>query len=232
MFGVGDAMNLPYDDGSLDACRAETLLQHLTDPHQAVHEMTRVTRPGGRAAIPEFDTGTTLAGHPDRETTQVIPQRPADDAVQAWIGRQLPQLFRHAGLTDPSGTPAMVLAGQQMIRMLLSRHVDRLGEENMLTPQQVRQWWSQLDQRAAEGPLIAGRGVFVVAATRPYLQPARITATKARTLTPAGSRHDRRLGPAPASTLPGQRAPVRACGTLCHRRCGRRGAQSGPTLRA
>ena len=58
MFDVGDAMNLPYDDGSLDACRAETLLQHLTDPHQAVHEMTRVT-------------------------TQVIPQRPADDAVQA-----------------------------------------------------------------------------------------------------------------------------------------------------
>jgi hypothetical protein len=72
----------------------------------------------------------------------------------------------------------MVLAVQQMIRMLLSRHVDRLGEENMLTPQQVRQWWSQLDQRAAEGPLIAGRGVFVVAATRPYLRPARITATK------------------------------------------------------
>jgi SAM-dependent methyltransferase len=178
MFDVGDAMNLPYDDGSLDACRAETLLQHLTDPHQAVHEMTRVTRPGGRAAIPESGTGTTLAGHPDRETTQVIPQRPADDAVQAWIGRQLPQLFRHACLTDPSGTPAMVLAGQQMIRMLLSRHVDRLGEENMLTPQQVRQWWSQLDQRAAEGPLIAGRGVFVVAATRPYLRPARITATK------------------------------------------------------
>jgi len=77
MFDVGDAMNLPYDDGSLDACRAETLLQHLTDPHQAVHEMTRVTRPGGRAATLESGVGTTLAGHPDRETTQVIPQRPA-----------------------------------------------------------------------------------------------------------------------------------------------------------
>jgi ubiquinone/menaquinone biosynthesis C-methylase UbiE len=114
MFDVGDAMNLPYDDGSLDACRAETLLQHLTDPHQAVHEMTRVTRPGGRAATVESGVGTTLVGHPDRETTQVIPQRPADDAVQAWIGRQLPQLFRHACLTDPSGTPAMVLAGQQI----------------------------------------------------------------------------------------------------------------------
>jgi len=93
-------MNLPYDDGSFDACRAKTLSQHLTDPQQAVHEMTRVTRPGGRAATPESGTGTTLAGHPDRETTQVIPHRPADDAAQAWIGRQPPRLFRHAG-DDP-----------------------------------------------------------------------------------------------------------------------------------
>jgi hypothetical protein len=36
----------------------------------------------------------------------------------------------------------MVLADQQMIRMLLSRHVDRLGEENVLTPQQVRRGWA------------------------------------------------------------------------------------------
>jgi ubiquinone/menaquinone biosynthesis C-methylase UbiE len=126
-------MNPPYHDGSLDACRAQTLSQHLTHPHQAAHEMTRVTRPGLPAATLESGTRTTLAGHPDRETTPVIPHRPADDAVQAWIGRQLPRLFRHVGLTDPSGTSAMVLAGQQMIRTLLSRHLDGLGEENMLT---------------------------------------------------------------------------------------------------
>jgi hypothetical protein len=61
----------------------------------------------------------------------------------------------------------MVLAGQQMIRMLLSRHAGRPGEQNALTPRQVRQWWSQLDQRAAQGPLIAGGSVFAAAATRP-----------------------------------------------------------------
>jgi len=54
--------------------------------------------------------------HPGRETTQVILQRLADDAIQARTGRQLPRLFRHAGLTDLPVTPAMVLAGQQMIR--------------------------------------------------------------------------------------------------------------------
>jgi hypothetical protein len=33
----------------------------------------------------------------------------------------------------------MVLADQRMIRTLLSRHAGRLGDENVLTPQQVRQ---------------------------------------------------------------------------------------------
>src|SRR5215469_17688654 len=112
-------MNMPYDDGSFDACRAETLLQHLTDPQQAVHEMTRVTRAGGRVAALEFDLGTTVVDHPDRETTQLILQRLADDAVQPWMGRQLPRLFRRAGLTDLSVTPARILANQQVLRMLV-----------------------------------------------------------------------------------------------------------------
>jgi SAM-dependent methyltransferase len=167
MFGVGDAMNLPYDDGSLDACRAETLVQHLTDPHQAVHEMTRLTRPGGRAATLESGVGTTLAGHPGPRDHPGHPAEAGRRCRSSLNRRQLPQLFRRAGLTDPSGTPAMVLAGQQVIRMFLSRHLDRLGDKNVLTPQQVRQWWSQLDQRAAEGPLIAGTGVLAAAATRP-----------------------------------------------------------------
>jgi len=87
MFDVGDAMNLPYDDGSLDACRAETLLQHLTDPHQAVHEMTRVTRPGGRAAIPESGRAprwpVTPTARPPRSSPrgrQTMPFRPGSAA--------------------------------------------------------------------------------------------------------------------------------------------------------
>ncbi len=125
-FDVGDAANLPYRAGSFDACRAETLLQHLCDPQQALCEMARVTRPGGRVAVLEFDLGTTVVDHPDRETTQVILQQLADDVAQAWIGRRLPLLFHRAGLTDLSVTPAMVLASQQLIRMLLHRPASRL----------------------------------------------------------------------------------------------------------
>ena len=47
-------------DAAVDACRADTLLQHVTDPAAIMAEMARVTRPGGRVAGLEFDLASTV----------------------------------------------------------------------------------------------------------------------------------------------------------------------------
>jgi SAM-dependent methyltransferase len=65
-FEHGDVTALPLDDASFDACRAETLLQHVGDPQRAVAELARVTRPGGRVALLEIDLGTAFLDHPTR----------------------------------------------------------------------------------------------------------------------------------------------------------------------
>jgi ubiquinone/menaquinone biosynthesis C-methylase UbiE len=44
---VADAASLPLPDASVDAARAERLLQHVDDPIAVLHELKRVTRPGG-----------------------------------------------------------------------------------------------------------------------------------------------------------------------------------------
>jgi ubiquinone/menaquinone biosynthesis C-methylase UbiE len=44
---VGDALALPFSDGSFDAALAAFSLNHLTDPAGGLREMARVTRPGG-----------------------------------------------------------------------------------------------------------------------------------------------------------------------------------------
>lgn len=45
---VGDALQLPFADGSFDACTVSFGLRNMADYEAAVREMTRILRPGGR----------------------------------------------------------------------------------------------------------------------------------------------------------------------------------------
>ncbi|MFC4784665.1 class I SAM-dependent methyltransferase [Nocardioides sp. MAHUQ-72] len=48
---VGDGMNLPFRDASVDLCYSSNVLEHVPDPWRMADEMLRVTRPGGVAFI-------------------------------------------------------------------------------------------------------------------------------------------------------------------------------------
>jgi SAM-dependent methyltransferase len=47
----GDAAHLPFCDKSFDLVIASEVLEHILDDQQAMNELARVLRPGGRAAI-------------------------------------------------------------------------------------------------------------------------------------------------------------------------------------
>ncbi|MCP5058206.1 MAG: metalloregulator ArsR/SmtB family transcription factor [bacterium] len=51
---VGDASDLPLEDGEVDAAFAHMVLQYLASPGEAVAEMARVTAPGGRVVVIDF----------------------------------------------------------------------------------------------------------------------------------------------------------------------------------
>ncbi|MBW4094167.1 MAG: demethylmenaquinone methyltransferase [Acidobacteria bacterium] len=53
-FIAGDATNLPFADNSFDATTISFGLRNVTDPHKALEEMLRVTKPGGRLVVMEF----------------------------------------------------------------------------------------------------------------------------------------------------------------------------------
>jgi ubiquinone/menaquinone biosynthesis C-methylase UbiE len=166
-FDTGAAANLPYEDASFGACRAATVLQHVPDASQVIREMVRVTRPGGRVAALEFDQDSTMLDHPDRDRTRVILQSFGDAMANGWIGRQLPRLFRQAGLTDLSVSPVVNLGEPGMFQAMIRSHVDRLCVDNVLTASQASDWWQALERQAADGHFLAGAVIFVVAATRP-----------------------------------------------------------------
>jgi ArsR family transcriptional regulator len=51
---AGDASALPLADGEVDAAFAHMVLQYLPAPGDAVREMARVVRPGGRVVVADF----------------------------------------------------------------------------------------------------------------------------------------------------------------------------------
>ncbi len=57
-FVAGDALRLPFRDEAFDAVTISFGLRNVASPGEALAEMRRVTRPGGRLVVCEFSTIT------------------------------------------------------------------------------------------------------------------------------------------------------------------------------
>jgi SAM-dependent methyltransferase len=101
-----DATALPFPDGRFDAALAQLVLNFLDEPLRGVHEMVRVTRPGGVLAACVWDYAgemTLLRAFWDA-AREIDPAgaASADEGAVMTLGREgaLAELWRAAGLRD------------------------------------------------------------------------------------------------------------------------------------
>jgi len=100
---TGDALTLPFPDGTFDATHCERVLMHLADPDVAIGQMRRVTRPGGRVVAAEVNAWTASIYHPDPEAAQVIANAMISEIRQPQMGISLRRRFIEAGLDQVDG---------------------------------------------------------------------------------------------------------------------------------
>jgi ubiquinone/menaquinone biosynthesis C-methylase UbiE len=102
---VGDAAVLPFEDGSFDVVYCRFLLEYLRAPEQAVREMARVCRPGGRVLLQDLD-GQLLWHYPrdaelERQVTATLAVL-ARTGFDPFAGRKLYHHCYSTGLTQLS----------------------------------------------------------------------------------------------------------------------------------
>ncbi len=106
VFEHGDLTALPYADGAFTGAAAQLALNFVPDPLQALHELRRVTRPGGTLAAAVWDfRGGLVYQRLFWDTAAGIDPRAGEARDRLFssplaLPHGLPHLFRAAGLAD------------------------------------------------------------------------------------------------------------------------------------
>jgi SAM-dependent methyltransferase len=161
-FLEGDAQALKFPDASFDCCRTERMLMHLNVPEQALAEMVRVVRPGGRIVVFDFDWDTVFVDSPYKETTRKIVQTFSDGIKHGWIGRSLPRLFHAAGLTEVACVPHAVRIYCAFAHRLLDGHLTKAQATGILSSDELTCWWAHLEKAEDVGQFHLGFLGFIV----------------------------------------------------------------------
>jgi demethylmenaquinone methyltransferase/2-methoxy-6-polyprenyl-1,4-benzoquinol methylase len=106
-FAAGDALNLPFRDGAFDAVTISFGLRNTHGAREALAEMRRVTRPGGRLAVCEFSriTVTPLDMLYRRYLTGILP------AIARRVARN-PEAYEYLAESIQNWPDQRDLAGQ------------------------------------------------------------------------------------------------------------------------
>lgn len=95
------AEDLPWANASFDSVRCERMFQHLAQPEDALAEMLRVTRPGGRVVVLDTDWGSMSINAPNSALERrLVAFKPEQALRNGFVARRLPALMQTAGLKD------------------------------------------------------------------------------------------------------------------------------------
>lgn len=130
---VADAHDLPFADATFDAVRSERTFMHFADPRQALREVVRVTRPGGRIAVcdPDHRTWVEITGVPELYA-KFSEYQSTVNPVGKVIGSQHPLLFQECGLDNISVEP----------RLLIVRSDDMIHGRQILGVKEPPWWYA------------------------------------------------------------------------------------------
>lgn len=165
-FRQADCYQLPYADGTFDACRSDRVFQHLEHPERALSEMLRVLKPGGIIVITDPDQGSVTLDSSDQELTARIICTLGQAGLNPYSGRRLRGQFLKAGLSDVRIWPyTMLFHDLSLLRasVNMQQALNRLAMAGIITKEEGQSWWADQLEREQRGNTFFSSSFFVAA---------------------------------------------------------------------
>jgi ubiquinone/menaquinone biosynthesis C-methylase UbiE len=150
---VGDALALPFPDGTFDLAICNLLLLWVKEPENAIREMARVTKPGGKiVAMYEPDNAGKCNYPEDKHLSQVVEFMKRKGA-DPFAGRKLRMFFAKAGVDAEIGIhPYMMSAEMMKIAHKMDREYNVKILKGMGIPEkEVEEWLAINDEMIENG---------------------------------------------------------------------------------
>ncbi|KEQ17607.1 methyltransferase domain-containing protein [Endozoicomonas numazuensis] len=98
-FQQADAETLPFENASFDVAVSIQVLEYVSNVDQALLEIHRVLKPGGRALIIDTDWDSLVWNHSDRESMLRAIELWESHCEDSYLPRKLPTKFHRAKLS-------------------------------------------------------------------------------------------------------------------------------------
>jgi len=166
-FVRGSATELPFEDASFDAYRAERLHQHLADPDSAMAEAARVVRRGGRIAILDQDWESLLVDADDRPLTRRIVNAFCDSFANGCSGRRLYGQLVAAGFdADEVDVLPVPSASPELARTVMLPGLCEAARAAGVEGEQIDRWLAEQNARIETGRFFLSFSFVLASGTR------------------------------------------------------------------
>lgn len=151
-FSQQNVLSLAFKTDSFDCCFAERVFQHVTNAEAGLHEMWRVTKPGGRMVILEPDHETIVIDSPNKSVTRRFIHWRSDKLASGHIAQRLYGWFKRFGCQHVMVEPWVQVFTDYNERKLVAPYLEemQIAEDEGIISHEESVAWIQALQTAID----------------------------------------------------------------------------------